>query len=134
MDIMEEKVTFKNMSPGTLFVADNDDNGKEISKVVGYNKVVTLSKKAYEDQKNSPLFLKGYLVMVKEAKAKEDIIKEITANALTDKEIKELLDGRISNILQRLQNISSPVTLRRILAKTKNKTVINCIEKKLKEK
>jgi len=131
---MEEKVTFKNMSPGTLFVADNDDNGKEISKVVGYNKVVTLSKKAYEDQKNSPLFLKGYLVMVKEAKAKEDIIKEITANALTDKEIKELLDGRISNILQRLQNISSPVTLRRILAKTKNKTVINCIEKKLKEK
>jgi len=124
---------FKNVSKGTIFIADYDEHGKEISKIVKADKNITLSKKAYEYQKDGPLFLKGYIVAIGEVKAKENIIEKITVNALTSKQIKELLNNKISIVLQRLRKIDAPITLERIKAKTKKKTIIKFIDKKLEK-
>jgi len=123
------KLRFLNVSNMDVTIIDIGSRGAERAKMTSPGEKVNISDEGYFDQMEDNIFKHGYLVFV----GKGDLPNELedNPNHLTDKEVDELVNLTIRDAEARIDEIDSPITLRRLYDKAQKRGLMEYLSNKL---
>lgn len=125
-----KRLQFLNVANMDVSVRDIKAGGREKGITIPKNHKVILSEEAFIEQQDNAIFDEAYLVYCGIEENMPEALKE-NPNHLRDGEIKKLLKGKNSGIVEKLDSIKSKITLVRVLNMSDRKGVNEKIEKRL---